>query len=58
MLYDKIKKEGQRFYDQEVYLKPIPNPMSAAVKRAFGHPVPRPVMIGYRRVKLDWVKPA
>lgn len=54
-----IKREGQPFVDEPIYVDPKPvSYLRRAIAAAFGSEVPmRPVIIGYERVRLNWIKP-
>lgn len=53
-----ITEYGQKFVDRPVVLKPKPASLAQAVSRAHGHPPVKPILIGYERVNLKWVKPS
>lgn len=49
-----IEAEGQKYVDMPVYIKPTP--MCDAVRKAFGIPVMRRILVGYARYPLNWDK--
>ncbi len=53
-----IAKEGQRYVDDAVYINPKPvSPITRAVSIAFKNwRPPQPVLIGYERIGLRWLK--
>lgn len=55
-------KEGQQVLDEPVYLQPkagVCYGVMAAVSNAMGGytRIPRPIFVGYKRVKLRWIRP-
>lgn len=53
-----IAKEGQSYLDRPVVAEPKRiSPAAAAVQDAFNAPVSKPLMLGYERVRLNWMRP-
>jgi hypothetical protein len=55
----KIEREGQPYVDELVLAKPRNESLcEAAVRRAFGRPRPRQIVLGYNRIPLRWNTPS
>lgn len=55
-----ITKVGQRFADYPIYVRPKKiGAITQSVQSIFNpqSPLPRPIMVGYERVELRWMKP-
>jgi hypothetical protein len=53
-----IEKDGQPYVDEAVIAKPKSvSVIHENVAYIFGSRLPRPITIGYNRVKLRWMKP-
>ena len=56
-LQTEIKRHGQPVYDEAIYAHPKrPSVIKATLVNLFGRQLPQPILTGYRRVKLNWVK--
>lgn len=53
-----ITREGQGYVDDAVMLRPKPvSGVDVACAKAFKRPLARPLLAGYERVPLRWMKP-
>lgn len=53
-----IKCEGQPFVDEPIHVYPIPETeLQGAIRAMFRRRSPPPLIIGYERVRLRWMKP-
>ena len=53
-----IERAGQPYVDEPVYANPTAEGVIAAsVRRAFGRPPARKILLAYQMTKLNWVKP-
>lgn len=50
-----ITKAGQPYMDEAIHVRP--KPLAVAVGAIFGGKAPEPVLIGYERTQLRWIKP-
>jgi hypothetical protein len=51
-------RDGQKYYDEPVYLHPKPaTPIELSLAHAFGRKLPESLLAGHERVKLRWMKP-
>lgn len=53
-----IRQHGQRFVDEAVLVQPVrESAIASSVREAFHRPPAAPVVVGYERVFLNWIKP-
>ena len=53
-----ITHHGQPFIDEPIVAQPKRvDPVDFAVAAMFGRPLAQPLLLGYERVQLRWIKP-